>query len=520
MPRRRKGKSQRKNVHKLGEEEDADVSRAPHSFVVPLGKASKCVKELVSDFRKVMEPFTASKIKPRPGNVVKDYVQVAGPLNVSHFIGFTKTDLGPYIKIARFPRGPTLTFRVSQYVMARDVKSALKRQVTYEKQFLHAPLLIMNGFSGEARDIQLTSSMFQNMFPSINVAQIQLKTIRRCVLLNRDEETGEIEFRHYTIKVVPVGLSKGIKKIAVGKVPNLARFEDMTEFLASKGNMTSDSEGEDDESSKVTLPQGVSARGSLPQEQSAIRLVELGPRMTLNLIKIEEGLFDGDVMYHKLYQKTEEEKKKIRIAREKAKKEKEKRTREQLLNVKKKERAKDAHKDKSLAGMQKKIKGIDAEDLPKGFEGQRAEKSDEDEGMEDEGQDENRHRDDDEEYYRQAVGKAPDKDLFDKKDDRKRRSDFKDKRFKKKRKTDDKDTKKKFGGQGGEKPSFGTKKKFGGDKPSFTPGRNKNSSGNSGGGTKGDFKNRPAKGAKPKFRVSIKSKSKFQSKSNSKRKAK
>ena len=92
-----------------------------------------------------------------------------------------------------------------------------------------------------------------------------MKTIRRCVLLNRDEETGEIEFRHYTIKVVPVGLSKGIKKIAVGKIPNLARFEDMTEFLASKGNMTSDSEGEDDESSKVTLPQGVSARGSLPQ---------------------------------------------------------------------------------------------------------------------------------------------------------------------------------------------------------------------------------------------------------------
>merc|ERR1712037_423311 len=103
--------------------------------------------------------------------------------------------------------------------------------------------------------------------------------------------------------------------------------------------------------------------------------------------------------------------------------------------------------------------------------------------------------------------------MGDKKDDRKRRSDFKDKRFKKKRKTDDKDTKKKFGGQGGEKPSFGTKKKFGGDKPSSTPGRNKNSSGNSGGGTKGDFKNRPAKGAKAKFRVSIKSKSKFQSKS-------
>merc|ERR1711988_79 len=318
MPRRRKGRAVKKNAHlKNGQDNETDeVARAPHSFVVPLGKASKCVKELVSDFRKVMEPFTASKIKPRPGNVVKDYVQVAGPLNVSHFVGFTKTDLGPYIKIARFPRGPTLTFRISQYVMARDVRSSLKRQVTYEKQFLHHPLLIMNGFSGDAREIQLTSSMFQNMFPSISVAQIKLNTIKRCVLLNRDEESGEIEFRHYTIKVVPVGLSKGIKKIATGKIPNLAKFEDMSEFLASKGGLTSDSEGEDDETSKVTLPQGISARGNLPQEQSAIRLVELGPRMSLKLIKIEEGLFDGDVMYHSLYQKTEEEKKIIRIARE------------------------------------------------------------------------------------------------------------------------------------------------------------------------------------------------------------
>ena len=113
MTRRRKGKSVRKNAQTSGQADknEDEISRAPHSFVVPLGKASKCVKELVSDFRKVMEPFTASKIKPRPGNVVKDYVQVAGPLNVSHFVGFTKTDLGPYIKIARFPRGPTLTFR-------------------------------------------------------------------------------------------------------------------------------------------------------------------------------------------------------------------------------------------------------------------------------------------------------------------------------------------------------------------------------------------------------------------------
>ena len=112
MGRKRKGRSVRKNPQRPGTgNEDEEISKAPHSFVVPLGKTGKSVKELVSDFRKVMEPFTATNIKPRPGNVVKDYVQIAGPLNVSHMVGFTKTDLGPYIKIARFPRGPTLTFR-------------------------------------------------------------------------------------------------------------------------------------------------------------------------------------------------------------------------------------------------------------------------------------------------------------------------------------------------------------------------------------------------------------------------
>lgn len=303
--------------------------------------------------------------------------------------------------------------------MARDVRSSLKRQVTYEKQFLHAPLLIMNGFTGDAREIQLASSMFQNMFPSINVTKVKLNTIKRCVLLNRDEATGDIEFRHYTIKVVPVGLSKGIKKIATGKVPNLARFESMADFLESKGGLTSDSEGEDDETSKVTLPMGVSARGSLPMEQSAIRLVELGPRMTWKLIKIEEGLFDGEVMHHSLVSKTDEEKKAIRIAREKRQKEKEKRRKEQDTNVKKKEVAKQEHKNKSLAGMQKKLQGVD---LPKGFEGQHANPEDDDE-------------DDDEEWYRKEVGKAPEKDLFDNKGGRKRKGSFKDTRFKKVRKS-------------------------------------------------------------------------------------
>ena len=91
------------------------------------------MKELASDFRQVMEPFTASNIKVRPKNVIKDFVHIAGVMKVSHLVMFTKTQRGPYLKIGRFPRGPTITFSVENYTLGKDVRSSLKRQVRNTK---------------------------------------------------------------------------------------------------------------------------------------------------------------------------------------------------------------------------------------------------------------------------------------------------------------------------------------------------------------------------------------------------
>ena len=49
------------------------------------------------------------------------------------------------------------------------------------------------------------------------------------------------------------------------------------------------------------------------------RLSEIGPRLTLQLIKIEEGIAEGNVLYHEFVTKTEEEKKEAAKRREKTK---------------------------------------------------------------------------------------------------------------------------------------------------------------------------------------------------------
>lgn len=48
-------------------------------------------------------------------------------------------------------------------------------------------------------------------------------------------------------------------------------------------------------------------RGNGQSQQSAMRLMELGPRVTLELFKVEKGLCEGDVLYHKFEEKTPEE---------------------------------------------------------------------------------------------------------------------------------------------------------------------------------------------------------------------
>lgn len=67
------------------------------------------------------------------------------------------------------------------------------------------------------------------------------------------------------------------------------------------------------------------------------RLVELGPRLTLTLIKIEEGLMDGAVLYHSIVKKSKEEIEELNAKVSKLRRLKEMRKKEQAKNVERKQ---------------------------------------------------------------------------------------------------------------------------------------------------------------------------------------
>ena len=61
------------------------TSRAPKSMVIRIGagEVGPSVSQLVKDVRSMLEPGTASRLKERRANRLKDYLTMAGPLGVA-----------------------------------------------------------------------------------------------------------------------------------------------------------------------------------------------------------------------------------------------------------------------------------------------------------------------------------------------------------------------------------------------------------------------------------------------------
>lgn len=70
-------KKKKTRTHKPTEEEEI-VDNAPKSFVIRRGKVPATVGTLVDDFREVMYPFTAMRLKESDKTNMKEYMKAAG----------------------------------------------------------------------------------------------------------------------------------------------------------------------------------------------------------------------------------------------------------------------------------------------------------------------------------------------------------------------------------------------------------------------------------------------------------
>ncbi|KAL9261635.1 Peter Pan-like protein [Drosera capensis] len=273
----------------------ATGEKIPKSFVFSRGKLPGPLRQLQLDLRRMMLPYTALKLKEKKRNKLKDFLNVAGPMGVSEFLILSKTQDAPYLRVAKTPQGPTLTFKIHQYSLASDIAQSQLRPRCPQDLFKVSPLIVLSGFGTGEEHLKLTTNIFQNMFSAIDVSTVKLSSCQRILLVNYDKVKKLIDFRHYSIRLQPVGVSRRIRKFVQNhQVPDLRNLQDVSDFVTRAG-YGSESEA-DDEAATVSLASNLD-RVNKSSTKSAVKLQEIGPRMTLELVRIEQGLCCGEVIF-------------------------------------------------------------------------------------------------------------------------------------------------------------------------------------------------------------------------------
>ncbi|KAK6457408.1 Brix domain-containing protein [Scheffersomyces xylosifermentans] len=391
-------------THKKVSEEE--LAKIPRSMVLRLGSSLRnhSLSQLVKDFRIVMQPHTAINLRERKSNKLKDFIVMAGPLGVSDMFIFNQSEETGSIslRIGKMPRGPTLQFRVNTYSLIKDVRRILKHPKSVGKdsaEFANPPLLVLNGFSNKLTEAEnhekLMITVFQNMFPPIQPQSTRVSSIKRVLMINKNPETNEIDLRHYAINTKLVEENRNVKKLINShhnlkkNLPNLSNNRDVSELLLdpySVGGITSDSEVEDDAIVEIKNEEAASnlkkkatkeepeASNAQATRKRAIKLTELGPRINMSLMKIEEGLTGSSkTLYHAQITKTQAEQKALNKKHELRQKLKAERRAQQQAALK----AKNAVKEEKKARRKARQNGEDGD----------VKKADEDESMDEEEED-------------------------------------------------------------------------------------------------------------------------------------
>ncbi|KAH9934844.1 Brix domain-containing protein [Fomitopsis serialis] len=344
----------------------ATAEGVPKSFVIKHGQVGTSLTQLVRDVRKVMEPYTASRLKERL------FHHGARPGGHA-LLAFTLTDVAPSLRIVRLSAGPTLSFRIERYSLVKDVLNTSRRARSIGNvEYLTPPLLVLASFPqpgpGTPPHLPLLMKTFQTLFPPLSPQKLSLSSARRIVLISYNADHGTVDFRHYLITVKPYGVSKRVRRVldsATTKASSsskayldLGNEKDVADFfLRKKGEPGPSSDGYEsaassaesaagDDADAVSLADDYVGRNNKKGQKRAVRLDEIGPRMELKLIKITEGLpgKEGGVIYHEFVTKSKAE-----IATQKA----EHAAKEKLRQQRKEEQERNVQRKKAMAGGKK-----------------------------------------------------------------------------------------------------------------------------------------------------------------------
>ncbi|KAG8339728.1 Brix domain [Trypanosoma vivax] len=275
----------------------------PKSIIIYRGEVGNNVRSLMHDWRSVFLPWSSKKLRGE-NRSLKDFLAVASIFSVTHLQLFTAPSHGTSLRIMRFSNGPTLSFRVLSFTLRDELVAKQRRPVNLDRAVWDvAPIVVLNNFTHpEAQrraEVPLLETTFKGMFPTVNIQLVKSSDIQRVCLFHYDHVEHVVEVRHYYINAKAVGISKTVKKLLERRCPRRLGELETIEEVVDREDVWSDTDGEGEE---VPLQQPFRHHHG----QCRIKLQEIGPRLTLQLVKVTNGFASGEVLYHRFFRKSAE----------------------------------------------------------------------------------------------------------------------------------------------------------------------------------------------------------------------
>lgn len=313
--------------------------------MVHRGHVNKGVKVLLRNLREVFYPYTAMNLQDGASAKIKDLKRACAMFGINSLVTLTSTEksrrsLSRQLReVHEDGEGSDLHVPRAQVQHQRvgpaddsDIHALLPRSKDVDIRHLGSPLVILNGFGATdaPREVQrdngqkewttgpeerrLAATMFNNLFPSLNLNRVKPSNLKRAVLVNYDAAKDLAEVRHYFIKQTYTDMNNKLKKILNNnRLPNLAGVKDLSQYFTGNAGVLSDSDIDQLPNSKVDVEE-TGRSGKLEKRKVNLRLFEVGPRLTLRLVKIEEGFHGGEVYYHRYLKKSHREVRELKAA--------------------------------------------------------------------------------------------------------------------------------------------------------------------------------------------------------------
>ena len=165
MGKRRKGGRRVKHkTQQLTDTSQQTTDLPPRCFVFTKGKVPAKLKALAEDLKRVMSPNTSTSLRAQKRNKLRDFVDVAGSLHVSFFLILSATDKHMYLRLARTPRGPTLTYRITSYSLSADLAASQRRPYSPGHSiWTTAPMLVLSAFDKAQQQQALSATMLRSV---------------------------------------------------------------------------------------------------------------------------------------------------------------------------------------------------------------------------------------------------------------------------------------------------------------------------------------------------------------------